>query len=81
LLPFRPENVVLSPVVQNVKVRIYKSIILPMVLYRCEIRAPTLRDEHKLRVFVNRVLRGILGPKRDGGTGGWRNPYNEELHD
>jgi hypothetical protein len=41
----------------------------------------TLRDEHRLRVFENRVLRRIFGPKRDGVTGGWRELHNEELHD
>jgi hypothetical protein len=41
----------------------------------------TLREEHRLRVFENRVLRRIFGPKRDEGTGGWRNLRNEELHD
>jgi hypothetical protein len=40
----------------------------------------TVREEHKLRVFEKRVLRRILGPKRDGVTGGWRKLYNEELH-
>jgi transcription termination factor 2 len=40
----------------------------------------TVREEHKLRVFENRVLRRIFGPKRDGVTGGWRKLYNEELH-
>jgi hypothetical protein len=51
-----------------------------MVLYGCETWSLTLRDEHKLRVFENRVLRRIFGPKRDGVTGGWRKLYNEELH-
>jgi hypothetical protein len=41
----------------------------------------TIREEHKLRVFENRVLRRIFGPKRDGVTGGWRKRHNEELHD
>jgi hypothetical protein len=39
-----------------------------------------VREEHKLRVFENRVLRRIFGPKRDGVTGGWRQLHNEELH-
>jgi hypothetical protein len=62
------------------KVRIYKTIILPVVLYGCETCSLTVREEHKLRVFENRVLRRIFGPKRDGVTGGWRKLYNEELH-
>jgi hypothetical protein len=66
---------------KNVKVRIYKTIILPVVLYGCEIWSLTLREEHKLRVFENRVLMRIFGPKRDGVMGGWRKLHNEELHD
>jgi hypothetical protein len=62
-----------------VKVRIYKTIILPVVLYGCETRSLTVRGEHKLRVFENRVLR-IFGPKWGGVTGGWRKLHNEELH-
>jgi hypothetical protein len=64
---------------ENVKVRIYKTIILPVVLYGCETSSLTAREEHKLRVFENRVLRRIFGPKRDGVTGGWRKLHNEEL--
>jgi hypothetical protein len=47
------------------KIKIYKPIILPMVLYGCETWSLTLREEHRLRVFENRVLRGIFGPKRE----------------
>jgi hypothetical protein len=61
-------------------VRIYKTIILPVVLYGCETWSLTAREEHKLRVFENRVLRRIFGPQRDGETGGWRKLHNEELH-
>jgi hypothetical protein len=57
-----------------------KTIILPVVLYGCETRSLTLREEHRLRVFENRVLRKIFGPKRDEVTGGWRKLHNEELH-
>jgi hypothetical protein len=64
----------------NVKVRIYKTIILPVVLYGCETWSLTVREKHKLRVFENRVLRRIYGPKRDRVTGGWRKLHNEELH-
>jgi hypothetical protein len=53
---------------RNVKVKIYKTIILP-VLYGCETWSLTLREEHRLRVFENRVLRRIFGPKRDEVTG------------
>jgi hypothetical protein len=52
-----------------------------VVLYGCEIWSLTLREEHRLRVFENRVLRRIFGPKRDELTGEWRKLHNEELHD
>jgi hypothetical protein len=65
---------------RNVKIKIYKTIILPVVLYGCETLSFTLREEHILRVFENRVLRRIFGPKRDEVTGGWRKMHNEELH-
>jgi hypothetical protein len=54
---------------KNVKIKIYKTIILPVVLYGCETWSVTLREEHRLRVFVNRVLRRIFGPKRGEVTG------------
>jgi hypothetical protein len=50
--------------------RIHKTIILPVILYGCETWSLTLRDEHRLRVFENKVLRRIFGPKRDEVTGG-----------
>jgi hypothetical protein len=52
-----------------------------VVLYGHETWFLILREEHRLRVFENRVLRKILGPKRDGVTGGWRKLHNEELRD
>jgi hypothetical protein len=55
-------------------------IILPVVLYGCETWSLTLRDKHRLRVFENRVLSRISGPKRDEIRGEWRNLHNEELH-
>jgi hypothetical protein len=63
------------------RIRIYKTIILPVVLYGCETWSLTLREEHTLRVFENRVLRRIFGPKRDEVTGEWRKLHNEELCD
>jgi hypothetical protein len=63
-----------------VKVKIYKTIILPVVLYGCETWCLTLREEHRLRVFENRVLRRISGPKRDEVTGELRKLHNGELH-
>jgi sorting nexin-29 len=65
---------------RNVKIKIYKTIILPVVLYGRETWSLMLREEHRLRVFQNRVLRRIYGPKRDQVTVGWRKLHNEELH-
>jgi hypothetical protein len=64
----------------NVKIKIYKTIILPVVLYGCETLSLTLREENRLRVFENGVLRRVFGPKRAEVTGGWRKLHNEELH-
>jgi hypothetical protein len=65
---------------RNVKIKIYRTIILPVVLYGCETWSLTLWEEHRLRVFENRVLRRISGPLRDEVTGGWRKLHNEEMH-
>jgi hypothetical protein len=66
---------------KNAQIKIYKIIILPVVLYRSETWSLTLKEEHRLRVlFENKVLRRIFGPKRDEVTGGWRKLRNEELH-
>jgi len=54
---------------KNLKIKIYRTIILPVVLHGCETWSLTLKEERRLRVFENRVLRGIFGPKRDGVTG------------
>jgi hypothetical protein len=66
---------------KNLKIRIYKTIILPVVLYGCKTWSPTLREEHILGLYENRVLRRIFGPKRDEVIGEWRKLHNEELHD
>jgi hypothetical protein len=65
---------------RNLKVKIYKTIILPVVLYGCETWSLTLKEEHRLRVFENRVLRKIFGPKRDEVTAVWRRLHNGKLH-
>jgi hypothetical protein len=65
---------------KNIKIRIYKTIILPVFLYGCETWSLSLREEHRLRVFENRVLRRIFEPKRDEMMGDWRKLHNEELH-
>jgi hypothetical protein len=61
---------------KNLKIRIYKTIILPVVLNGCETWSLTLREEYRLRVFENRELRKIFGPRRDKVTGEWRELQN-----
>ena len=63
---------------KNLKIKIYKTIILPVVLYGCETWSLTLREEYRLRVFENRILRRVFGPKRDE-NGEWTIPRNERL--
>jgi hypothetical protein len=75
------QNLLSSLPLNNLKIRIYKTIILPVVLYGCETWSPTLREEHRLTVFENRVLRRIFGTKRDEVTGEWRKMLHEELRD
>jgi hypothetical protein len=65
---------------RNVKVKIYRTIILSVVLYGCENWSLTLREENRLEVFKNRILRRIFRPKRDEVTGEWRKLHNEKLH-
>jgi hypothetical protein len=62
------------------KVKIYKTIILPVVLYGCENWSLTLREEHRLRMFENTALRRIFGPQRDEVMGEWRKLHSGELH-
>jgi hypothetical protein len=64
---------------KNLKIKIYKTVILPVVLYGCETWSLTLREEHRPTVFENRVLRRIFGPKREE-DGSWRKLRNDELH-
>jgi len=66
---------------KNLKIKIYRTIILPVVLYGCEAWLLTLREERKLRVLENMVLRRIFGPRRDEVTGEWRRLHNVELND
>ena len=65
---------------KNLKIKIYRTIILPVVLYGRETRSLTLREECRLRLFENRVLRRIFGPKRDEVRREWRKLHNEELN-
>ena len=66
---------------KKLKIKIYRTIILPVVLYGCETWSLILRKERRLRVFENRMLRREFGPKRDEVTGEWRKLRNEELSD
>ena len=66
---------------KNLKIKIYTTIIFPVVLYGCETWSLTLREERRLRVFENRVLRRVFGPKRDEVTREWRKLHTEELND
>jgi hypothetical protein len=80
LLPFGPESSVLPPLSRNLKVKIYKTVILPVVLYGCETWSLISREQHRLWVFQNRMLRRIFGPKRDEVTGQRKKLHNGELH-
>jgi hypothetical protein len=78
---FGVESFVLQFAIQNLKIKIYRTIILSVVLDGCETWSLTLRKERRLRVFENRVLRRVSGPKRDEVTGEWRKLHSEELND
>jgi hypothetical protein len=76
------QNLLFSRLLSKIiKIRIYKTIILLVVLYVCETWSLTISEEQILRVFETRVLRMIFGPSRDEMTGGWRKLHNEELRD
>jgi len=62
---------------KNLKIKIYRTIILSVVLYGCVTWSLILREEHRLRVFENRVLRRIFEPKRHEGTREWRKLHNK----
>jgi hypothetical protein len=64
---------------KNLKIKIYRTVILPVVLYECDTWSLTLGEENGLRVFENRVLRRIFRPKREE-DGSWRKLHNDELH-
>jgi len=73
LLLFGAESFVFQVATQKLKIKMHKIIILPVVLYGCETKSPTLREDLRLRVCENRVLRRIFGSKRVEATGKWRN--------
>ena len=66
---------------KNGKFKIHRTTILPVVFYGCKTWSLTTREERRLRVFENRVLRRIFGPERDEVTGDWRKLHTEELND
>ena len=66
---------------KNLKIKIYRIIILPVVLYGCETWLLALKEERRLRVLENRVLKKVFGPKVDEVTGEWRKLHKEELND
>jgi hypothetical protein len=78
LLLFSPKSFVFPSHIKKIKIKIYKTVILPVVLYGCETWSLTLGEEHRLRGFENTVLRKIFGPKREE-DGSWRKLHNEEL--
>ena len=71
MLSFGAESFVFQFPIKNINIKIYRTIILPVVLYGCENWSLTLRDGRRLRVFENRVLRKLYGPKRVEVTGEW----------
>jgi len=81
LLSFGAESFVFQFVIQKFKIEIYRTTILPFVLYGCETWSLTLLEERRLRVFENRMLRRTFVSKRNEVTGEWRKPHNEEIID
>jgi hypothetical protein len=79
LLLFSPKSFVFPSHIKKLKIKIYKTVIFPVVLYGCETWSLTLREEHRLRVFEKRVLGKMFGPKREE-DGSWRKLHNDELH-
>jgi len=73
LLSFGAESLIFQFVIKNLKIKIYRTTVLSVVLYGCETWSLTLREGRRLRVFENRVLRRIFGAKRDEVTGNWKN--------
>ena len=66
---------------KNIKIKIYRTLILPVSFYGCETWSLTLREERRLKMFEKRVLRSIFGPKKDEVTGEWRKLHNKEQND
>jgi hypothetical protein len=81
LLSFGAESLSFRLLSKNTKIKIYRTTVLPLVMYGCGTWSLTLREERRLRVFEKMVLRRIFGPKRDEVTGEWIKLHNEELND
>jgi len=81
LLSFSAESFVFQAYLQNLKMKTTRNIILPVLSCGYETWSLRLREERRMRVFENRVLRGIFGAKRDGVTGDWNKLHNEKLND
>jgi hypothetical protein len=77
----RVQNLLSSDLLpKNLSIKIYRTIVLPIVLYGCETWSLTLREEHRLRIFQNRILRKMFELKRNEITRDWRELHNEDLH-
>jgi hypothetical protein len=79
LLSFSPKSFVFLSHIKNLKIKIYKTVILPVVLCGWETSSLTLREDHRLTVFENRLLRRIFGPKREEDRL-WIKLHNDEPH-
>ena len=76
------QNILASSLLsRNIKIKIYRTVILSVVLYGCGTWKLILKEGRRLRVYENRMLRRMFGPKRDEATGEWRKLHNEELND
>jgi hypothetical protein len=80
LLPFSREFFIFQFAIKSIEIKTYKTIILPFVVYGCETWSLSLREEHRLKVFENEVLRKIFGPKRKEVTGGCKKLRNGYLY-
>jgi len=81
LLSFGVDLLFVRLLYKNLKIKIYRTIILPVFFYGCDTWSLTLREERRLRVFQNRVLRRLFGSKIDEVTDEWRKLHNAELND
>jgi hypothetical protein len=79
MLSFSPKSFVFPSIIKKLNIKIYKAVILSVVLQSCETWSLTLREDHRLRVTENKVLRKIFGPKWKE-DGSWRKLHNDELH-